>query len=161
MKKTVLLLVIALIGLQGYSQTQINGRVTDEKGAPLAGANIMVKGTYDGDGTDANGYYSFVTYEKGKQLIVASFIGFELKEKEVEFSSAKVVVDFVMKEITNQIADVVISAGTFETSDRKKSVTLQPLDILTTPSAAGDIYGALTSLPGASMVGEDGRLFAF
>ncbi|HCT29262.1 MAG TPA: TonB-dependent receptor [Bacteroidales bacterium] len=159
MKKTVLLLVIALIGLQGYSQTQINGRVTDEKGAPLAGANIMVKGTYDGDGTDANGYYSFVTYEKGKQLIVASFIGFELKEKEVEFSSAKVVVDFVMKEITNQIADVVISAGTFETSDRKKSVTLQPLDILTTPSAAGDIYGALTSLPGASMVGEDGRLF--
>ncbi len=159
MKKVYLILVIVFVACQIFAQTQINGKVTDEKGEPLAGANIMVKGTYDGAGTDANGSFSFVTYEKGKQTIVASFIGFQLQEKEVELSGAKDVVDFMLKEINNQLADVVISAGTFETSDRKKSVTLQPLDILTTPSAAGDIYGALTSLPGASMVGEDGRLF--
>lgn len=159
MKKVVLILLSAVLSLQSYSQTQINGKITDEKGEPLAGANVMVKGTYDGAGTDANGNFNFTTYEKGKQVIVASFIGFQLQEKEIEVTSGKVTVDFKMKEVNNQLADVVISAGTFETSDRKKSVTLQPLDILTTPSAAGDIYGALTSLPGASMVGEDGRLF--
>ncbi len=151
--------MIMFASFLSYSQTQINGKIADEKGEPLVGANIMVKGTYDGAGTDANGDYSFVSNEKGKQIIIISFVGFQLQEKEVELSGAKLVLDFKLKEISNQIADVVISAGAFETSDRKKSVTLQPLDILTTPSAAGDIYGALATLPGASMVGEDGRLF--
>ncbi len=159
MKKVNLILAFVFATILGYSQTQINGKITDEKGEPLAGASIMLKGTYDGAGTDANGCYNFVTNEKSKQVIVASFIGFKQQEKDIELSGSKMVVDFSMEEIANQLADVVISAGTFETSDRKKSVTLQPLDILTTPSAAGDIYGALTSLPGASMVGEDGRLF--
>ena len=66
---------------------------------------------------------------------------------------------FKLKEESNRLGDVVITAGTYETADRKRSVTLQPLDIVTTPSATGDIYGALTSLPGTATVGEDGRLF--
>jgi hypothetical protein len=46
-----------------------------------------------------------------------------------------------------------------EASDEKKSVVLRPLDIVTTPSAVGDIVGALQTLPGTSAVGNDGRLF--
>ena len=159
MKKIILVLAIVFVSISVYSQTQIKGNVTDKKGLPLTGANIMVKGSYDGIGTDANGNYNFITRVTGKQIIVASFVGFAIQEKEVEFLGTAVTLDFTLKEQSNQIADVVISAGTFETSDKKKSVTLQPLDIVTTPSAAGDIYGALTTLPGASMVGEDGRLF--
>lgn len=142
-----------------YSQTQINGSVTDTKGQPLTGSNIMVKGTYDGIGTDAEGHFNFTTNEKGKHVIIASFIGYAIQEKEVDLSGNTITLEFKLKEQSNQIADVVISAGTFEAADKKKSVTLQPLDIVTTPSAAGDIYGALTALPGASLVGEDGRLF--
>ncbi|RPH33779.1 MAG: TonB-dependent receptor [Bacteroidales bacterium] len=159
MRKIILILAIVLVGTQAYSQTLIRGKVTDSDGQPLTGANVMLKGTYDGIGTDATGNYSFTTSERGKQIVIVSFIGFAIQEKEVELLGATIELSFSLKEESNRIADVVISAGTFETSDRKKSVTLQPLDILTTPSAAGDIYGALTTLPGASMVGEDGRLF--
>lgn len=159
MRKIYLILVLVFVSTQIYAQTLIKGKVIDTKGNPLAGANIMIKGTYDGIGTDANGNYAFTTNEKGKQVVLASFIGFSIKETEVELLGTTLVQNFTLKEKSNQIADIVISAGTFETSDKKKSVTLQPLDIVTTPSAAGDIYGALTTLPGASMVGEDGRLF--
>ena len=36
---------------------------------------------------------------------------------------------------------------------------LKPLDIVTTASAEGDIYGAVNTLPGTQIVGETGRLF--
>lgn len=159
MKKLIITIFTTLVGFQVIAQTSIHGTVKDTKGQPLPGANIMVKGTYDGAGSDASGFFSFKTSETGKKIIVASFIGFAIIEKEVELNGSDLAIDFILKEESNQIADVVITAGTFEAADRKKSVTLQPLDIVTTPSAAGDIYGALTALPGASIVGEDGRLF--
>lgn len=159
MKEIKMILILMFVVVNLFSQTLIKGKVTDTKGQPLAGANIMVKGTYDGVGTNANGEYLFTTKEKGKQIILASFIGYSIQEKEAELTGNSINVDFSLKEQSNQLGDVVISAGTFEAADKKKSVTLQPLDIVTTPSAAGDIYGALTTLPGASIVGEDGRLF--
>ncbi|MHC1704166.1 MAG: carboxypeptidase-like regulatory domain-containing protein [Tenuifilaceae bacterium] len=159
MKKSILTILTIALSLNAFSQTVVRGKITDTKGLPLPGTNIMVKGTYDGGSSNSNGNFTFKTTEKGKQVIVASFIGFAIQEKEVDLNGGELVVDFKLKEQSNQIADVVITAGTFEAADKKKSVTLQPLDIVTTPSAAGDIYGALTSLPGASVVGEDGRLF--
>jgi hypothetical protein len=36
---------------------------------------------------------------------------------------------------------------------------MRPLDILTTPGGEGDIYGAFNSMPGTSVVGEEGGLF--
>lgn len=159
MRKISIAFYFVFLGIQVFSQIHIKGKVTDSKGHPLAGANIMIKGTYDGVSTDANGEYSFTTNEKGKQIVFASFIGYSIQEKKVEFNSGLINIDFCLKEQPNQLGDVVITAGTFEAADKKKSVTLQPLDIVTTPSAAGDIYGALTALPGASIVGEDGRLF--
>ncbi|NOU16135.1 MAG: TonB-dependent receptor [Bacteroidales bacterium] len=159
MKKFSVIVFILLSSLYSISQTVIKGKITDTEGQPLPGANLILKGTYDGIGTDANGNYSFKTNEKGKQILIASFVGYSIVEKEIELNGGELVVDITLKDKSNQIADVVISAGTFEAADKKKSVTLQPLDIVTTPSAAGDIYGALTALPGASLVGEDGRLF--
>lgn len=48
----------------------------------------------------------------------------------------------------------------FEASDRKRaSAVLDPIDIVTTASANGDITGALKTLPGAQQVGESEGLF--
>ncbi|RLD60566.1 MAG: TonB-dependent receptor, partial [Bacteroidetes bacterium] len=67
--------------------------------------------------------------------------------------------DFVLKEKPNSLNSINITAGVFEASDEKKGVALKPLDIVTTASSVGDIYGALRTLPGVQTVGEDGRLF--
>ena len=66
---------------------------------------------------------------------------------------------FVLKEKVNEMKAVVLTAGSFGAAESKKAVILSPYDILTTPTAVGDVYGALQSLPGNSVVGEDGGIF--
>lgn len=160
MRTIALIFIILLVSATSWSQTTIKGRVTDSKGETLAGANVFVKGSYDGTATDTTGFFSFKSSASGKQIVVATFIGYKLQEIELVLNAnATTEVLFKLKEESNRLEDVVITAGTYETADRKRSVTLQPLDIVTTPSATGDIYGALTALPGTATVGEDGRLF--
>ena len=65
-----------------------------------------------------------------------------------------------MKEEFDEMKAVVITAGTFEASDRKRAAAiLTSLDVVTTASANGDITGALKTLPGAQQVGETEGLF--
>lgn len=137
----------------------IQGKVVDSKGNVLAGVNVFFRGTYDGVATDKDGKFILATNLVGKQYLIATFIGFQKDERELELNGDTIQVKVVLNVEAQQIADVVIMAGSFEANENSKSITLQPLDIVTTPSAAGDIYGALTTLPGAATIGEDGRLF--
>jgi len=156
---TALLIIILLSAVSVPAQTEIKGKITGTNGKPLAGANVFIKGTYDGTASAEDGKYSFKTTAKGKAMLVASFLGYANQEKEISIVEKTIEVNFILNEKITRLNDVVITAGTFETADRRRSVTLQPLDIVTTPSAAGDIYGALTTIPGTATIGEDGRLF--
>ena len=65
-----------------------------------------------------------------------------------------------LKEEISELTAVVISAGSFEASDRKRATAvLDPLDIVTTASANGDVTEALKTLPGAQQVGESEGLY--
>lgn len=142
-----------------HSQTIVSGIVKDASGEPLVGANVFIKGSFDGDATGTDGSFSFETSLLGQSILMVSFLGYEAHEKTLELNNQHVSVNIVMKAAVGRLGDVVITAGLFEAGDEKKSITLNPLDIVTTPSAEGDIYGALMALPGTSVVGEDGRLF--
>lgn len=48
-----------------YDKIDITGRVTDENGAPMPGATILIKGTNVGTVTDNDGYYRIHAEEKG------------------------------------------------------------------------------------------------
>ncbi|TVQ18059.1 MAG: TonB-dependent receptor, partial [Bacteroidetes bacterium] len=141
------------------AQTWVQGKAQDTDGNPLPGVNIMIKGSFDGATTNAEGHYAFRTSKEGDQMMVASFMGYKTLEVAVVLSSDTLTQNLLLEADSRRLHTVVFTAGTFEAGDQRKSVTLQPLDIVTTPSAAGDIYGMLTSLPGAANVGEDGRLF--
>ena len=68
-------------------------------------------------------------------------------------------VELILKDEISELKAVVINAGTFEASDRKKGTVLNPIDIVTTASGNADVVGALKSLPGAQQVGESEGLF--
>jgi hypothetical protein len=55
--------------------------------------------------------------------------------------------------------EVVVSAGTFEASDRAKGAALTPIDAVTVAGSGGDISQAMRSLPGAQQIGEQEGLF--
>ncbi len=152
-------IIITIFGLSVSAQTSISGMVTDTKGESLPGANVYLDGTYDGASTQADGSFSFTTSEIGEHILKVEFIGYKPHTQNVKLDGFPIKLQISLKESFNQLNAVTITAGTFEASDRKKSVILSSQDMVTTPSANGDVYGALQSLPGTTTVGESGRLF--
>ncbi|MCY7311684.1 MAG: TonB-dependent receptor [Chitinophagaceae bacterium] len=156
------LMILLVTGLlQTLSaQVTIKGVIKDNKAKPVSGVSISIKDSYDGGTSDSTGKYSFKTTEKGEQLLVISSIGYKTIEQKVNLATGVVTIDVTIKEEISELTAVILSAGTFEASDRKKAAAvLDPIDIVTTASANGDITGALKTLPGAQQIGESEGLF--
>lgn len=141
------------------AQTLIRGIVSDHSGETIPGANIHIKGTYEGTSSGIDGRFSVTTMLKGEQILVISFLGFQTKEKPILLSDSLLTMHITLKPGKNELGGVEITAGAFEASDEKKAVILKPLDIVTTAGSNGDITGALNSLPGTMTVGEEGKLY--
>lgn len=160
MKKWMISLIVTLLISGVQAQIKVIGSVKDQKGRILAGANIVVKGSYDGTVSDSTGSFSFKTYEKGKQFIVASSIGNKTVEQEVNLDSLPIYIDFILKEEISELKAVTVTAGSFEAGDKKKAATvLSSLDVYTTGGANADISAVVKTLPGAQQVGEQEGLF--
>jgi len=157
--KNLLITALLLLGYYGRAQVKISGKITDIKSKPLAGASIQLKDTYDGATSDSMGHFSFSTDEKGEKQLEITISGYNAVSQGVNLQSAPVELNIVMKEQITELKAVVISAGTFEASDKAKGAVLNSIDVVTTPSANGDITSAFKSLPGTQQVGESEGLF--
>lgn len=158
--KTILTLGFFLYATFIFSQNIISGKVISENGISVAGANLFLQGTFDGCTLDSLGNFSFTTSESGSQILIASFVGYETQGLNLEIGNSDISgLKIILKEIVSELNEVVINAGAFEASDKKKSVLLKPIDIALTAGANGDIFGAFGTLPGSHRVGEEGRLF--
>ena len=159
MRPALLCLIILIISVGIQAQSTITGKVKDNKGQPIAGASISIKESYDGATSDSLGNYKFNTTEKGEKILITSSIGYKITEQKVTLGDGQVKADITLKEEPNELKAVVITAGTFEASDTKRTTVLNPIDIVTTASANGDVTGAIRTLPGTQQVGENGGLF--
>jgi len=160
MKRASAMIVVMLLLHAVNAQVVIKGTVKDNKANPIAGASISIKDSYDGATSDSSGRYSFKTFEKGTQVLLISFIGYKSFEQQIKVENGPIIIDAVLKQEVTELTAVVLSAGTFEASDGKRAAAvLDPIDIVTTASANGDITGALKTLPGAQQVGESEGLF--
>lgn len=96
-------------------QRTVKGRITDDKGEPVIGATIVLKGTSTGDLSDVDGNYS-LRFTANNPILVFSYLGLETVELPVGASND---LDVVMKESTVKIEQVtVVGYGT----QRKESV---------------------------------------
>ena len=78
MKNYVLLLTALLIHLLCVAQNtgRINGKVTDEKGQPMAGATVTIRESSVSTVTDNTGMFSFTNVRTGNVTLVVSFVGY-------------------------------------------------------------------------------------
>ncbi|HMI07091.1 MAG TPA: carboxypeptidase-like regulatory domain-containing protein, partial [Flavobacterium sp.] len=151
--------IIILLCFSGvFSQNTVSGKVTDNKGNPVPGANVFLEGTYDGASSDAEGNFSFTTETTGNQMLVVSFLIYETSKTLIDVANFKGQT-VKLRESVNSLDAVIVTAGTFEAGDKARVSVLKPLDIVTTAGSAGDIVAALQTLPGTQTVGESGRLF--
>jgi hypothetical protein len=158
MKAIVQIYFSLFLSLAAIGQSTISGTIKDIDGEALIGANVYLKGTYDGATSNAQGAFHFETYESDSLILVVSFIGFETLEVSLE-DGQTAGLQIALVEAFNAMEAVTITAGAFEASDEKKAVILKSLDIAMTAGATADIPGALNTLPGTQKNGESGRLF--
>ena len=97
----------------------VSGRVVNERGEPLVGVNVTVKGKNTGTSTDESGSYSINAPEKG--TLIFSYVGFEAMEMLVHKRSK---INVQMKEGTSSLNQVVVVGyGTQSKREVSGSVT--------------------------------------
>lgn len=107
-KKVVLSMVATLLlGCFGaFAQGQrVTGTVTDETGAPVIGAAVVVEGTTRGTSTDVAGYYQIQASADAN--LVISYLGYQTQTVAVAGRST---VDVVLVTDSEQIEEVVVQA---------------------------------------------------
>ena len=159
MREIAILLLLLIYAFTGKAQTVIAGMVTDNKSKPISGASIAIKDSYDGATTDSTGSFRFSTSEKGEQSLIITAVGYKGMEQRINITETTQPLSFSLKEEVNEMKAVVITAGSFEASDKKRATVLNSIDIVTTASANADVTGAIRTLPGAQQVGETEGLF--
>ena len=85
-------------------QETITGIVLDADGLPLAGANIVEKGTSNGTQTDFDGNFS-LEVASGKAVLVVSYIGYNTTEVSLE---GKTNIEIVLEENAAGLNEVVV-----------------------------------------------------
>ncbi|WP_225975211.1 TonB-dependent receptor [Anseongella ginsenosidimutans] len=88
----------------GLQLLTVKGTVRDKEGSPMAGINIVEKGTTNGTITDENGNFS-LTVTNENAVLVFSFIGFTTREVAVGEQS---VINITLEEDLQQLEEVVV-----------------------------------------------------
>jgi len=103
-----LVFVFCLLGFQNVqAQTTVTGTVTDgNSGIPLAGANIIVKGTSNGTSADFDGNYSIEVTDPSATLVF-SFVGYAPQEIAINNQTK---IDVLLTEDASQLGEVVVTA---------------------------------------------------
>jgi TonB-dependent starch-binding outer membrane protein SusC len=106
-----------------YTNKVVTGIVTD--GAtrqPMAGVNIVIKGTLSGTTTDANGSYSIQVNDD--DILIFSFIGYQTVEERISSLS---VINVVLQEDIQSLKEVVINAGYYTTTKATQTGSIKKI----------------------------------
>ena len=160
MKRFLIFILFALQLHNGYTQIIISGTVIGTNKTPLTGATVMLAGSFDGAITDDEGHYKIETNLNGEQKLIVKFIGYNTIEQLLSLTDQNLELNFSLKETFNELNAVTINAGAFEAGDKKKSVQLNSIDMITVPGAQGNVVGAMQYLPGTTTNGESGKLLS-
>jgi TonB-linked SusC/RagA family outer membrane protein len=104
MKKILLMLLFLASTLVYAQRVTITGTVSDEKGAPLPGSTVQLRGTTTGGLADLNGKYS-IEVPGQNSTIVFSFVGYVTKEVQV---LNQTVINVSLREDVQGLEEVVV-----------------------------------------------------
>ncbi|SHJ39200.1 TonB-dependent Receptor Plug Domain [Hymenobacter daecheongensis DSM 21074] len=157
--KALFLSAALLSATLAHAQTPLRGLITDKNGQAIPGANVYLKGNFEGTSTDSVGRFVLRTKLTGAHTLVVSSVGYASQERVLRLGADTTLLRMALPEAANVLGGVTISAGLFEAGDEKRMTALKPLDIVTTAGGGADITSVLQNLPGTARVGEQEGLF--
>jgi hypothetical protein len=99
------------------SINEVSGKVLDNQGHPIPGANVVVKATTIGTITDMNGYFS-IAIPSGATTLMFSFIGYVSQEIPIQQAEIRV----IMEENITSLDEVVVTGYASEDYESSPSV---------------------------------------
>lgn len=132
-----------------FAQTTVKGKITDNTGLPLPGANIVVVGTSSGTVSDFDGNYTLTVDQDPPFSIRVSYTGFEAQT--VEITTNNQTVDVTLQE-GNTLDEVVISASRTPERIFESPVTVERFGLKEIKNTASvDFYDGLENLKGVDI----------
>ena len=132
-----------------FAQTTIKGKITDNTGLPLPGANVVVAGTSSGTASDFDGNYILTVDQDPPFTIRITYTGFQ--EQTIEVTSNNQTVDVTMIE-GNELDEVVISASRTPERIFESPVTVERFGLKEIKNTASvDFYDGLENLKGVDV----------
>lgn len=131
-----------------FLNIRVKGTVSNEKGEPLVGVTVAVKGTNKGTTTDGTGHFQLSIDGDQEVVLEFSIIGYEVKTVK---TGNQADLRVTMVELVSKLSDVVVVAyGTQKKSSVTAAVsTLKGKDVASTPvtnlgnSLAGRVPGVI------------------
>ncbi|RWY54057.1 SusC/RagA family TonB-linked outer membrane protein [Mucilaginibacter gilvus] len=143
---------------------KIYGKVTDESGATLPGANIRVAGTTRGTTADVNGNYT-LSLQEGTYIIQATFVGYKMMEfANIQVSADKPYHQDIIFKGSSTLSEVTVSYG----KQRNREVTgaisqlnAAPLQDMPVMQFGEQLAGKVAGVSVGQSSGQPGRGIAF
>jgi hypothetical protein len=157
MKKCLALLSILFFSTVYAQNVTLSGYIKDaSNGEELINASIVNEKS-QGTVTNVYGFYS-LTLPEGKYTFTVSYIGYESFEKTLTLKESQTL-DFELKEATNQLAEVEVTAKRLDENLNRAEMSTTQLtakQIKAIPQFLGefDVIRSITLLPGVTTVGE-------
>lgn len=158
MKKQLTFICFLLFTVVLTAQTTIQGKITDEKNAPLPFVSVALLSVKDsalvkGALTDELGAFSIPSVSEGSYLILATSVGFEKNYSErftLKSDSKNATVDFSMKPASKLLGEAVVTA-TRPLFEQKADRLI--VNVANSPIAAGGTaLEILTKVPGVVII---------
>jgi len=148
-----LLLILTLIGISSlsFSQAIVKGVVIDAgNNDKLIGASVFVKGTTSGITTDVNGGFKLALTTTGKKTIVVQFVGYSVKEFEIDAKDGETTDLGTISLQTDQIGIDEVQVFASVAVSRKTPVALSKIEPLQIEEKLGtqEFPEVLKSTPG-------------
>jgi len=155
MKKFYLLCLLAFgINALNAQKAKVYGDVTDEKGMPMYGVTVIIKGTTTGTLTDTAGKYE-LPFDDGTRYIEFSFLGYSPRSILVTILDQKdKKVDVQMTDSTKELEIVVVTGTKYE---KKLGEQLTSMEVVKGSAIQADnstMDEAMNKVPGVNMMGR-------
>ena len=138
-----------LVSIVFYSQTVVTGKVLDQSGYPLPGANVIIEGTTTGVSTNFDGEFELKTDTPPPFNVVVSYTGFI--DQIFKVTSTTQTFEITLEE-GNELDEVVISASRTPERVFESPVTIERFGLKEIKNtASADFYDGLENLKGVDI----------
>lgn len=142
-----------LASTQQPGRRTVNGKVLDEHGDPVIGANVVEKGTTNGTVTDIDGRFSLPISEDA--MLQVSYIGYLTQELA---STGKNVVDVILQEDSKNLEElVVVGYGTQKKVNLTGAVDQVTSEVFENRSVANVTQALQGTIPNLNISLDDGK----